>query len=63
MDGLQEIVNRVEEELGRLRSYLEKEVAPQAERHAAKLFREFSQVLTDAASKLESRVASRGPKP
>jgi hypothetical protein len=62
MDGLEEIVNRVEEEISRLRRYLEKEVAPQAERHTASLLREFSQVLNDAATKLESRVASRSPK-
>ena len=62
MNGLEEIVSRIEEELGRLRRYVEKEVAPQAERHTASLLRELSQVLSDTASKLESRVASRSPK-
>jgi hypothetical protein len=62
MDKLEEIVNRVEAELARLRTYVEKEVAPQAERRTASLLREFSQVLTDAARKLESRQAARSAK-
>jgi septation ring formation regulator EzrA len=62
MDRIEEIVGRIEEELRRLRSFLEREVAPQAERRTAELLREVSQKLSQAASKLESRVAARPPK-
>jgi len=63
MDKLEEIGRRLDEELKRLRRFIEEEVAPDTERRTAQFLREVSQKLNEAASKLESRVASRGPRP
>jgi hypothetical protein len=63
MDKFEEIGRRLDEELSKLRRYVEEEVAPETERRTAQFLREVSQKLTEAASKLESHVASRGPQP
>ncbi len=63
MDKFEEIGRRLEDELRRLRRYIEEEVAPETERRAAEFLREVSQKLAETAAKLESRVASRRPHP
>jgi hypothetical protein len=50
----------MDEELARLRRYIEEEVAPETEKRTAKFLREVSEKLTEAASKLEARNAARG---
>lgn len=59
MDKFEEIGRRVDEEMTRLRRYVEEEVAPETERRTAQFLREVSQKLTEAAAKLESRNAAR----
>ena len=63
MDKFDEIRRRIEEELGRLRRYVEQEVAPETERRTAQFLREVSEKLKDAASKLEARTARRSQPP
>jgi hypothetical protein len=59
MDKFEEIGHRLDEELTRLRRFVEEEVAPETERRTAQFLREVSQKLTEAAVKLESRYAAR----
>ena len=59
MDKFEEIGRRLDEELTRLRRYVEEEVAPETERRTAQFLREVSEKLTQAANKLESRNAAR----
>lgn len=61
MDKFEEMGRRIDEELTRLRKFVEEEVAPETERRAAEFMREVSEKLTSAASKLEARVSARGP--
>jgi hypothetical protein len=63
MDKFEEIGRRFDEELTRLRRYIEEEVAPETERRTAQFLREISEKLTEAAIKLESRNASHTPPP
>jgi hypothetical protein len=66
MDKFEEFGKRIDEELTRLRRYLEQEVAPETERRSAEFLREVSAKLNEAASKLEARNAARrsaGPPP
>jgi hypothetical protein len=59
MDKFEEFGKRIDEELTRLRRYIETEVAPETERRSAEFLREVSAKLSEAASKLEARMASR----
>ncbi len=59
MDKFEEFGRRIDEELTRLRRYLEEEVAPETEKRTARFLREVSEKLTEAATKLESRHAAR----
>jgi hypothetical protein len=59
MDKFEEFGKRLEEELTRLRKYVEEEVAPATEKHTAQFLREASEKLSEAARKLEARVAAR----
>ncbi len=59
MDKFEEFGRRLDEELTRLRRYIEEEVAPETEKRTAQFLREVSEKLTEAASKLESRNAAR----
>ncbi len=61
MDNFEDIGRRLDEELKRLRRYVEEEVAPETERRTAQFLREVSVKLTEAASKLEARNAARNP--
>jgi hypothetical protein len=59
MDKFEEFGKRIDEELTRLRRYIEQEVAPETERRSAEFLREVSAKLSEAASKLEARTAAR----
>ena len=59
MDKFEEIGRRIDEELTRLRDYVENEVAPETEKRTATFLREVSQKISEAAKKLESRVNAR----
>jgi hypothetical protein len=61
MDKFEEIGRRLDDELTRLRRYVEEEVAPETERRTAEFLREVSVKLTEAAAKLEARMAARRP--
>ena len=61
MDKFEELGRRLDEELTRLRRYLEEEVAPETERRSAQFLREVSEKLAEASRKLEARVAARNP--
>jgi hypothetical protein len=63
MDKFEEIGRRLDEELTRLRNYVEQEVAPETERRTASFLREVSVKLTEAAAKLEARMAARRSPP
>src|SRR6266404_6871330 len=59
MDKFEEFGKRIDEELTRLRRYIEQEVAPETERRSAEFLREVSAKLSEAAAKLEARMAAR----
>jgi hypothetical protein len=59
MDKFEEFGRRIDEELTRLRRYVETEVAPETERRSAEFLRELSAKLNQAAEKLEARMAAR----
>ncbi len=61
MDKFEEIGRRLDEEVTRLRHYVEEEVAPETERRTASFLRDVSAKLTEAAVKLEARIAARRP--
>jgi hypothetical protein len=61
MDKFEELGRRLDDELARLRRYLEEEVAPETERRSAQFLREVSEKLAEASRKLEARVAARSP--
>lgn len=63
MDKFEEIGRRIDEELGKLKSYLDEKVAPETERRTAAFLREVSAKLNDAAAKLEARRAARRSEP
>jgi hypothetical protein len=63
MDKFEEFGKRIDEELQRLRRFLEEEVAPETERRGAIFLREVSEKLNAAASKLESRGSTRDAGP
>lgn len=61
MDRFEEFGRRIDEELARLRQYLEQEVAPETERRTASFLREAAKKLEEAAAKVEARMAGRRP--
>jgi hypothetical protein len=61
MDKFEEIGRRLDEELTRLHRYVDEEVAPETERRTASFLRAVSAKLTEAALKLEARMAARHP--
>jgi hypothetical protein len=60
MDKFEEFGRRIEEELTRLRRFVEEEVAPETEKRTASFLRDVSSKLSEAASKLEARQTARG---
>ena len=63
MDKFEELGKRLDDELTRLRKYVEDEVAPETEKRTAQFLREVSEKLAEASKKLESRVAARNQPP
>jgi hypothetical protein len=63
MDKFEEFGRRIDEELSKLKRYLDEKVAPETERRTAAFLREVSAKLSDAAAKLEARTAARGAQP
>jgi hypothetical protein len=61
MDKFEEFGRKLDDEISRLRKYLDEEVAPTTEKHTAQFLREVSDKLSEAARKLEERVAARTP--
>jgi hypothetical protein len=61
MDKFEDIGRRLDEELTRLKRYVEEEVAPETERRTASFLREVSGKLSEVAAKLEERMAARRP--
>ena len=59
MDRFEELGRRLDEELTRLRRYVEEEVAPETEKRTAQFLREVAEKLAEVSRKLESRVAAR----
>jgi hypothetical protein len=59
MDKFEEFGRRIDEELAKIRHYVEKEVAPETERRTATFLREAAKKLEDAAAKVEARMAGR----
>jgi hypothetical protein len=59
MDRFEEFGRRIDEELTRLRTYIDKEIAPETEKRTATFLREVSEKFTQFATKLESRTAAR----
>lgn len=59
MDKFEELGKRLDEELTRLRKWVEEEVAPETEKRSAQFLREVSEKLAEASKKLESRVEAR----
>jgi hypothetical protein len=59
MDRFEEFGRRIDEELARLRQYLEQEVAPETERRTVSFLREAAKKLEEAAAKVEARIAGR----
>jgi len=62
MDKFEEIGKRLDEELTRIRKYIEEEVAPETEKRTAQFLREASEKLAEASKKLETRAADRQPR-
>ena len=63
MDKFEELGRRLDEELTRLRKYMEEEVAPGTEKRTAQFLREVSEKLAEASKKLETRAAARTQPP
>jgi hypothetical protein len=59
MDKFEDFGRRIDEELTKLRQYIDKEVAPETEKRTATFLREVSEKFTQFATKLESRTAAR----
>ena len=59
MDKFEEFGRRIDDELNRLKKYLDEEVAPETERRTASFLRDVSVKLSEFATKLEARTARR----
>jgi len=55
MDKFEEIGQKLDAELTRLRKFVENDLAPETEKRTAQFLREVSEKLTEAASWLEAR--------
>ena len=63
MDKLEEIGRKLDEELTRLRKFVEDDLAPETEKRTAVFLREVSEKLTEAAGWLDARRAARSSPP
>jgi hypothetical protein len=61
MDKFEEFGRRIDEELSRIRQYVEQEVAPETERRTASFLRDAAKKLEEAAAKVEARILARRP--
>jgi hypothetical protein len=59
MDKFEEMGRKLDDELGRLRRFVEEDLAPETEKRTAQFLREVSEKLTEAAGWLDSRRATR----
>jgi hypothetical protein len=59
MDKFEEIGRRIDDEMNRLKKYLDEEVAPETERRTASFLRDVSVKLSEFATKIEARTARR----
>ncbi len=59
MDKFEEVGRKLDEELTRLRKFVENDLAPETEKHTATFLREVSEKLTEAAGWLDARRAAR----
>lgn len=59
MDKFEEVGRKLDEELKRLRRFVEEDLAPETEKRTAQFLREVSEKLTDAAGWLDARRNSR----
>jgi hypothetical protein len=59
MDKFEEVGRKLDEELRRLRRFVEEDLAPETEKRAAQFLREVSEKLTEAAGWLDARRATR----
>ena len=59
MDKFEEMGRKLDEELARLRKFVDEELAPKTEERTAQFLREVSEKLTDAAGWLDSRRVTR----
>ena len=61
MDKFEEVGRKLDEELTRLRKFVEDDLAPETEKRTAIFLREVSEKLTEAARWLEARRAAKTP--
>lgn len=61
MDKFEEFGRKLDEELTRLRKFVEEDLAPETEKRTAVFLREVSEKLTEAAGWLDARRAARTP--
>jgi len=59
MDKFEEVGRKLDEELTRLRRFVEEDLAPETEKRTAQFLREVSEKLTEAAGWLDARRSSR----
>ena len=59
MDKFEEVGRKLDEELTRLRKFVENDLAPKTEKRSAQFLREVSEKLTQAATWLEERRKGR----
>ncbi|HET8967469.1 MAG TPA: hypothetical protein VFN20_14680 [Candidatus Acidoferrum sp.] len=59
MDKFEEMGRKLDEELGRLRRFVEEDLAPETEKRTAQFLREVSEKLTEAAGWLDARRSAR----
>lgn len=56
MDIFEQFGRKVDEEIARLHRYLEKDLAPDAERHAAEILRSVSGKLSELAAEMDAHL-------
>jgi hypothetical protein len=59
VDKFEEMGRKLDEELGRLRRFVEEDLAPETEKRTAQFLREVSEKLTEAAGWLDARRSAR----
>ena len=59
MDKFEEVGRKLDEELSKLKKFVENDLAPETEKRTAQFLREVSEKLTEAAAWLEARRAGR----